>query len=559
MIGKIMEKRRDGLSSFRDLINYVTRGIKGGKIVEKVEAAGCINLLSMDTATAEMESTAFQNVRCGLPAFHFMLSWREHEHPTLDQVKDAVNHALRSLGLEECQATWGLHNDTDCLHVHVAVNRIHPETYKAIDPAHGWTKNELEKACREIELAQGWAVEQTGKFCVENDKVTWKTEAKDRAAKRERRVSQVARDFETRTGEKSAERIAIEEAAPIILAATSWMDMHRQLAGIGVRYQQKGSGAVLQVGEEFVKASSSHREAAIAHLVKRFGEFQPPPENQIVAASAPKPVSPMPEGWSDYANLRRKRKSARRSAQQTLNISLRDQYRQLKSTQLSERKIFYTQGWQGQSHAMRAERSLLAARHAAQLADLRDHQNKTRSTFSQHWRRLPTFREVLEGFDRHPALGHAVREELRYSGHIASLHGSNGTPTLVDIRGFFGQTQGRVVAYSTSLKPASPAFIDYGRKIHVHEDQDASAILAALQLATQKWNGRITLGGPEAYKIVAIRLALVEGITITNPELQPLIAQERALLESVRQRHPQRNGQKQAPQLGSKCDPSPLE
>lgn len=555
MIGKMMEKRRDGLSSFRDLVNYVARGIKGGKVVEKIEVAGCINLLGMDTATAEMEATAFQNVRCNYPAIHFMLSWREHESPTLDQVKAAVLHALKRLGLEECQAVWGLHNDTDCLHVHVAANRIHPETYRAIDPAHGWTKNELEKACREIELMQGWAIEQTGKFCVANDKVTWKTEARERAVKRERRVSQVARDFETRTGEKSAERFAIEEAAPIILAATSWADMHQQLAGIGVRYLRKGSGAILQVGEEFVKASSAHRDAAIARLVKRLGEFQPLQANQVVAARPLEPAVPMPEGWADYASLRRKRRNAKQSARQTLNTSLREQYRQLRLAQFSERESFYTQRWQGQGQVMRTERSLLAARHAAQLADLRSHQQKERVAFGQQWRRLPTFREVLKGFDRQPVLGQAILDELRNSGQVASLHGPNGVATQIDIRGFVGHAQGRFVAYSATLNPSLPAFIDYGKKIHVHEDQNASAILAALQLAAQKWHGKVTLGGPDSYKMVAIRLAIVEGIRITNPELQPLISQERALLENIRKSHPQRDSQKPTVKRGSNHDP----
>lgn len=538
MIGKIMKKRRDGLSSFFALINYAVFGIKGRKVVEKIEAAGCFNLLGLDTAIAEMKACAAQNSRCHDPAFHFMLSWREGETPTLEQVRSAVWQALKRLGLEECQAAWGLHNDTDCLHVHVAVNRVHPETYRAIDPAHGWTKNELEKACREIELIQGWPIEQSGKFTVDNNKIVWKTEAKERAAKRERKISQAARDFETRVGEKSAERIAIEQAAPIILASTSWEDLHRQLAAIGVRYQRKGSGAILQVGDEHIKASSAHREAAIARLSKRLGEFQPPSENLVIATREPEPAAPMPEGWTDYAKTRRKRRVTKRVACEKLNTLLRGQYRELKSAQFTERKNLYAQGWKGRGHSMRAERSLLAAKHAVQLAELRESQRIPRTELGQRWHRLPTFREVLVGFAHNPVWGHAVREELRYSGLVASIHGPHGVAALTDIRGFAGQAQGRFVAYSSTSAPATSAFVDFGRKIHVYRQQDASAILAALQLAAQKWNGQVTLGGPATYKLVAIRLALVAGIKITNPELQPLIAQEHALLEDLRELHP---------------------
>lgn len=538
MIGKIMNKRRDGLSSFRALVNYAAFGIKGGKIVEKIEAAGCFNLLGLDTAIAEMKACAAQNSRCHDSAFHFILSWREGETPTLEQVRLAVWHALKRLGLEECQAAWGLHNDTDCLHAHVVVNRIHPETYRAIDPAHGWTKNELEKACREIELIQGWPIEQSGKFIVDNNKIVWKAEAKERAEKQVRNISQTARDFETRVGEKSAERIAIEQAAPIILASTSWGDLHRQLAAIGIRYQRKGSGAILQVGDEHIKASSAHREAAIARLSKRLGEFQPPSENLVVATREPEPAAPMPEGWADYAKTRRKRRVTKRVACEKFNTSLKEQYRELKSAQFTERKNFYAQGWKGRGHSMRVERSLLAAKHAAQLAEFRESQKIPRTELGQRWRRLPTFREVLVGFTHNHVIGHAVREELRYSGLIASVHGPHGVAALTDIRGFVGQAQGRFVAYSSISAPVTPAFVDYGRKIHIHQQQDASVILAALQLAAQKWNGQITLGGPDTYKRVAIRLALAEGIKIMNPELQPLITQERAILEGLRALHP---------------------
>lgn len=559
MIGKVMRKRRDGLSSFRALVEYVAFGIKGGKVIEKVESAGCTNLLGLNTAIAEMKACAVQNVRCKDAALHFMLSWREGEVPTLSQVQEAIQHALKRLGLDECQSVWGLHNDTDCLHAHIAVNRVHPETYRAVDPAHGWTKNELERACREIELMQGWPIEQTGKFTVANNEVVWKTEAKARAARRERSVNQAARDFETRTGEKSAERIAIEDAAPIILAATSWEEMHLQLGAIGVRYLRKGSGVVLQVGDEFVKASSAHRDAAIARVVKRLGEFQPSADNCVITIRTPVPVSPMPEGWANYATVRQKRRRAKQSAQKTLHMSLREQYQQLQADQRSERKTFYAQGWQGRGQTMRAERSLLAARHAAQVSDLRDSQRKARFTSRQQWQRLPTFREVLEELNRQPALGYAVREELRYSGRIASMHGPNVAATLVDIRGFVGRIQGRFVTYSTNLNAGSPAFTDHGKKIHVHENQDASAILAALQLAAQKWNGKVTLGGPDSYKRTAIRLAITEGISITNPDLQPLIDQERAYLEGIRLTYPPRAVHEEPAHRGTAHDPAPGE
>ena len=92
-----------------------------------------------------MEVLASENTRCRDPVFHFILSWRELERPTAAQADEAVKIALAELDLQDCQALWALQSDTENLHVHVAVNRIDPETGRAIQPAGNWTKKDLLK------------------------------------------------------------------------------------------------------------------------------------------------------------------------------------------------------------------------------------------------------------------------------------------------------------------------------------------------------------------------------------------------------------------------------
>ena len=167
MIAKIPPGRHDKKSSFRDLVKYclgVTGHAKG-----TVLYVGTQNLLDPKTAAYEMESVAIENVRCKSPAFHFILSWREMESPTTEQVDEAVNIALKELDLQDCQALWSLQSDTNNLHVHVAVNRVSPETYRAIQPAGWWTKKALERAARKIEFAQGWEIERSGRYDVDDN------------------------------------------------------------------------------------------------------------------------------------------------------------------------------------------------------------------------------------------------------------------------------------------------------------------------------------------------------------------------------------------------------
>ena len=78
------------------------------------------------------------------------------------------------------------------------------------------TYKAFERAARRIELAQGWEVEESGRCFV--------TPEDDIVEKKERKIpgiSQKARDIEAHTGTKSAERIARETAAPILLRAVS--------------------------------------------------------------------------------------------------------------------------------------------------------------------------------------------------------------------------------------------------------------------------------------------------------------------------------------------------
>ena len=49
--------------------------------------------------------------------------------------------------------------------------------------------------------------------------------------------------------------------------------MHEGLKNCGLRFEKKGSGAIIWVGETAVKASSVDRSFSMGKLVKKLGEF----------------------------------------------------------------------------------------------------------------------------------------------------------------------------------------------------------------------------------------------------------------------------------------------
>jgi hypothetical protein len=232
---------------------------------------------------AEMTALAQDAVRSKDPIDHWVLSWRPEERPSVDQVREAVHIFAEHCGLKGHQTIWGLHDDTKNLHVHIAINRVHPDTLKVIEINKGFQKEAGLQAVAIIEKKQGWKSVENARYKT-NDKgellIDSKTKRPAKAKSKDKPLEPTgkARDKEIQTGEKSAQRIGIEQAAPIIAQATSWKELHAAMAEAGMQYQRKGSGAVVQVGDEFVKASSITPKASLSALQKRFGPYQPPKE-----------------------------------------------------------------------------------------------------------------------------------------------------------------------------------------------------------------------------------------------------------------------------------------
>lgn len=62
------------------------------------------------------------------PVFAYSLSWHEKDNPTRAQMLAAAHESVSALGLAGYQAMIIAHNDTKHPHVHILVNRVHPET-----------------------------------------------------------------------------------------------------------------------------------------------------------------------------------------------------------------------------------------------------------------------------------------------------------------------------------------------------------------------------------------------------------------------------------------------
>ena len=524
-------KVKNKSASIRDLTDYI-REPHNQNPDEKVLYANGRAFLCDDHAAQreEMVALAAESVRSKNPVNHYVISWREGEQPSPEQVEEAVSIFTEELGLREHQAIYALHKDTDNIHLHIAINRVHPETLKAVKINNGFDIEAAHKAIARIEHAQGWQREQNGRYQVlENGELGREHYDPDKP----RQPDQRKRDMENRTGEKSAERVAIENGAAIIKQAQSWEQLHRELAAQGMRYEKTGSGATVFVGDVGVKASDVDRNASLSKMQKRLGQYQPAPQRQQVAQREPEPIKPDVPGWKDYINGRKAHYAEKNAAKLEQDKRQEQERKALQEQQKARRDELMRGNWKGKGEVLNAMRSVIAAEQAAEKAALKEKQQKEREQHRQQFRPYPDL-EQWQRMQKSPELAeqwrHRASEPQRIEGD------RDEPPTPRDIRAYQPEIHGKQVHYTRKEDAGAGrgvSFVDKGKSIDIHDWRDRDTTLAALQLSAQKW-GSFTVNGNDEYKAMCAKLAAEHGFKITNPELQESIQQERQRIQQER-------------------------
>ncbi len=148
-VERVMAERKHFLSRVPDIDAEI------GEVSFREYPVETQGVLSLDTAADEFRAVVVES-RATNPYVHLVLSWRDGEHPTNAQAFEAGRNALGALRLEEHQYVMAVHRgETGNDHLHIAVNRVHPETHRTQHLSKSYY--ELDRAMREIELRQGWA------------------------------------------------------------------------------------------------------------------------------------------------------------------------------------------------------------------------------------------------------------------------------------------------------------------------------------------------------------------------------------------------------------------
>jgi hypothetical protein len=151
-------------SRIGSLLDYIVAdGRADAQKAEYIGANGNFYSDSQQGQRAEMVALAMEATRSKDPVDHWLLSWKEGEQPTQAQCNEAVEILKRHLGMScDHLAVFALHRNTDNYHLHVVLNRVHPDTLRVEDK--GWCIDKAHKAIAEIIHAQGREAERNARY-----------------------------------------------------------------------------------------------------------------------------------------------------------------------------------------------------------------------------------------------------------------------------------------------------------------------------------------------------------------------------------------------------------
>ncbi|MDD5112905.1 MAG: relaxase/mobilization nuclease domain-containing protein [Methylobacter sp.] len=252
MIAKHVAMKSVKKSDFAELVKYMTDEQEKNERVGFVSVTNCQSDRP-DAAVLEVINTQGKNARAESDkTFHLVVSFPANEQPDAVVLKEIEVKLCDGLGYGEHQRVSVVHHDTDNLHIHIAINKIHPTRYTILDPY--YSHKVLGQLCEKLE--QEYGLTQV------NHKAN-KVGSENRAM-----------DMEHHAGVESLLGWIKRECLEQIQAATSWAEIHRVMQENGLALKERGNGLVITNQDGLmVKASSVARELSKGKLEAKFGTF----------------------------------------------------------------------------------------------------------------------------------------------------------------------------------------------------------------------------------------------------------------------------------------------
>lgn len=500
MIAKHVSKKAVRKSGFASLVEYIVDAQRKQERVGAVFVSNC-RADQPEVALTEILNTQMQNVRARSDkTYHLIVSFRPGEQLDDTTLRQIEARFCDALGFGEHQRISAVHRDTDNLHMHVAINKIHPTRYTMREPFNDfWV---LAQTCEHLE--RDFLLEP------DNHKAT-RSASENRAA-----------DMEQHAGIESLIGWIQRECAEQMRHAGSWTALHSLMRENGLRLHERGNGLVVNAEDgTSVKASSIGREFSKVRLETRLGTFVPAPEPDHAERPArtydSRPLRSRMDTTSLYAAYQeaqqqaaesRVSESAQASARKQRQVDAAKRSARLKRAVIKmsdigrpSKKLMYGVV----SKNLLRELDAIVTRYRSERRQIGE---KYRRQTWADWLQAKAAAgnmEALAALRARPGTLTPRRDTL--AGAVAGAREGMAHPK------FAGQDsvtkQGTVI-----YRLGATTVRDDGKALHVAGHGDAAGLQAALRMAQKLYGDRIHVNGSDAFKEAVVQATVAGRMTI---------------------------------------------
>ncbi len=507
MIAKIIPIKSVRRSSFSTLVQYLTNPQGKSERVSQITVTNCYTD-ELFAAMLEIQNTQDMNTRAKSDkTCHLVLSFPEGERLPLESLNAIEARFCDALGFKDHQRVSVIHDDTDFLHVHIAINKIHPRRLTIHNPYYDYKI--VARVCEQIEQEYGLTI-------VNHETV------KDEA-------SRIAQDIEARTGVESLLGWIKREVLGEIKQAVDWQALHGILKNHGLEIKERGNGFIIISNNGMaVKASSVDRSLSKGNLTQRLGAFVP---NELTSAQQnlrrvnrqyqPRPLQIRIDTSKLYARYQEEQNnlSQQRSTQWTSLRHTRDQFIERAKHEAALKRGIIKNIQAGQL----AKKALFATAHQQFKTSIEVIKKDFRIAYQQsktrHCRR--GWLDWL-GFEAKNGNAEALavlrsRKTGQFKGNQVSAKQSNNGA------GIKGSCVESITKIGTVTYQAGAVTIrDDGKRLIVLPETSADALRDILIVAMKKYGNHLAITGTESFRVQIAEVAAQNHMRLTfdDPNLE---------------------------------------
>jgi hypothetical protein len=500
--------------------------------------------------------------------YHMIISFAPGENPS-EQILIAAEAALvESIGLQAHQRVSVVHHDTDCVHIHVAINKVNPVSGRVITPYQ--CKQKRSDACVLFEKVHGLIN-------------TNHTSRRDR----ERGI---AENVEANSGVESLISYARRTVAGQLENAQSWKEAHAICAENGLSIKQRGAGYIIQATDgTTIKASNAARSLGKKQLDAQLGEFTAAELAEIKESrrydKRPLGTAPNRALYSQYQTEQAANKTAKLEGLAALKTIAANEYAAILKTHQSRRsmiklagntpaaKYLYKQASESRQKAIENHKADIRLKRTAimqsnpshtwadWLHEKAQHGNADALIALRARKHAPLTVKphVFAPGARRPMPKVGTKPPPRSKGRMPAYSelgfmqvGPKPVEFAVSGQGKAGVskqfdasiTKGGSVIYKSN----NGTITDKNGRLHVTAGADLATITQTLKIARERYGDKLAISGTDQFKAQALQVAIAQRLPITFAD--PTLEAKRRAATQPGKSNEHRNGYGNSPEHG---------